>query len=47
MNSSVTKRIYRACLFAVLLLLAGILAGCSHTLHAPLQAGQIGIRQGV
>ena len=37
MISTVTKRIYRACLLVVLLLLAVVGAGCSHTLHAPLQ----------
>jgi len=37
MNRKAVKQIYRACRFVVVLLLAGVAAGCAHSLHAPLQ----------
>lgn len=37
MNCKPPDQIYRACLLVVVLLLAGVAAGCSHSLHAPMQ----------
>jgi len=37
MNRKATKRIYRACLLVVVILLTGVAAGCAHRLYAPMQ----------
>jgi hypothetical protein len=37
MNSKVTERVYRACLLVLMIILAGVVAGCAHSLYAPMQ----------
>ena len=37
MMSMANGRIYRACLFVAILVLAGVAAGCAHRLHSPMQ----------
>jgi hypothetical protein len=37
MKSVAIKRIHRACLFVVMLVLTGVTAGCAHRLYAPMQ----------
>jgi len=38
MKSAATERIYRACLIVLMMVLAGVAAGCANRLYAPLQA---------
>ena len=38
MTSKATERLYRACLLVVMIVLAGVTAGCAHSLYAPVQA---------
>jgi hypothetical protein len=38
MTSKATETLYRACLLVVMILLAGVAAGCAHSLYAPMQA---------
>lgn len=37
MNRKVAKRLYQARLLAVVILLTGVVAGCAHQIHAPMQ----------
>ena len=37
MNRKVVKRLYQARLLAVVILLTGVVAGCAHQIHAPMQ----------
>jgi len=37
MNSKLIGRVYRACLLVVVILLAGVAAGCAHRIYAPIQ----------
>ena len=37
MTGKASERIYRSCLLVVMLLLAGVAAGCTHSLYAPMQ----------
>lgn len=37
MNWKVTERIYRACLFVMVIFLTGLAAGCAHRIYAPMQ----------
>ena len=38
MKSKTTERIYRACFLVGLVVVAGVAAGCAHSLYAPMQA---------